>query len=163
CHSPIEASLILKEKYSLKIENIKSVHVKTYFLGVAGHEHTDIVGINSAKMSTPYSIAVALARGKAGLSEFTQETINDKDILAITQKITVVTDDELTALVPQKRAAIVSVETKEGQVVTQRIDYPKGEPENPISDDELKEKFISLMQFSGKSVEDSKSIIQVIE
>src|SRR5690606_25240829 len=109
---------------------------------------------NSAKMSTPYSIAVALVKGKAGLSEFTQETINDKDILSLTQKVTVVSDDELTALVPQKRAAIVSVTTKDGQVATERVDYPKGEPENPISDDELKEKFISLMQFSGKSVED---------
>ncbi|HZH69581.1 MAG TPA: MmgE/PrpD family protein, partial [Flavobacteriaceae bacterium] len=163
CHSPIEAALLLKEKYNLKVEDIKFVHVKTYFLGVGGHDHTDIVGVNSAKMSTPYSIAVSLVKGKAGLAEFTQEAVNDNQVLVLSKQITVDADDELTALVPQKRAAIVSVTTKDGQVATERVDYPKGEPENPISDDELKEKFISLMQFSGKSVEDSKSIIQVIE
>ncbi len=163
CHSPIEAALIIKENYGLKIEDIKSVHVKTYFLGVAGHEHTEIVGINSAKMSTPYSIAVALTKTKAGLSEFTEEVINDNDILSLTQKVTVEADEELTTLVPQKRAAIVSVETNKGQVFTQRVDYPKGEPENPISDMELENKFISLAQYSGKTEDECKSIIDSIE
>ncbi len=162
CHSPIEAALILKENHNIDIRNIKSVNVKTYYLGVAGHEHTEIVGVNSAKMSTPYSIAVSLAKAKAGLSEFTEEIINNKDILSLTQKVNVVSDDELTALVPEKRAAIVSIETNEGFVFTQRVDYPKGEPENPVSEEELEDKFISLAQYAGKSDEESQAIIQII-
>jgi 2-methylcitrate dehydratase PrpD len=163
CHSPIEAALALKESYGLNAEDIKSVRVKTYSLGVAGHEHTEIVGVNSAKMSTPYSIAVALSKAKAGLSEFTEEVINDKEVLSLTQKITVVADDELTALVPQKRAAIVNVEFHDGRVFTQRVDYPKGEPENPISDTELENKFISLAQYAGKTEEECSGMINIVQ
>lgn len=163
CHSPIDAALQLKEVHQIKAEHIKSINVKTYSFGVAGHEHTDIVGINSAKMSTPFCIAAALTKGSANLSEFTEETISDKAILSLTKKITVEADDALTALVPQKRAAIVSIETNEGVTFTKQVDYPKGEPENPISDIQLEEKFISLMQYSGKTKSEYQSIINIVK
>ena len=56
---------------------------------------------------------------------------------------------ELSALVPQKRAAVVRVET-EKKVFECRVDFPKGEPENPITKEELEDKYRSLMQAAGR-------------
>ena len=68
-HPAIEASLALRD--SVKIEDIESVEVRAYKLAVAGHDHTEIESISSAKMSIPFSVAVALVTGEAGLNAFT--------------------------------------------------------------------------------------------
>ena len=162
CHAPIEASLLLKERFGLEAEHIKSIRVSTYFWAVGGHEHTQIEGVNSAKMSIPYSVAVTLATGKAGLNEFSEAYIADEAIGALTNKVTVAVDDALTQLVPNKRAAIVEIETMDGQRLSERIDLPKGEPETPLSDEELVDKFASLAQYAGKEQADIDQIISAV-
>jgi len=131
-------------------------------LAVGKHDHTDIFGVSSAKMSTPYSVAVALATGKAGIEEFSIEGINDSEISSLTKKVAVCADEELTALFPEQCAAIVEVTTNDGICRTERVDVPKGEPENPLSDDELKEKFVSLATYGNKSKEEDQEIIQIV-
>ena len=72
-HPPVEAAINLRNRYGLKPDMIDRIRVETYNLAVSGHDHTDIQGAYSAKMSTPYSTAVALIYGKAGLQEFGEE------------------------------------------------------------------------------------------
>lgn len=162
CHAPIEASLLLKAQFRLEVEDIKSIKVRTYFWAVGGHEHTQIEGVNSAKMSIPYSVAVALATGAAGLNEFSEACIADQTIDALTKKVTVEVDDTMTQLVPQKRAAVVEITTMEGQQFSKRIDLPKGEPETPLSNEELVNKFSSLAQYSGRGEADINQIIDAV-
>ena len=162
CHPAIDAALKIRSTHSIRPEDIKAVNVATYFLAVGKHDHTDIFGISSAKMSTPYSVAVALATGKAGIEEFSIEGINDSEISSLAKKVVVCSDDELTALFPNKCAAVVEVTTNDGICRTERIDVPKGEPENPLSDDELKEKFMSLAAYGNKSREENREIIQIV-
>ncbi len=111
-HPAIEASLALRD--SVKIEDIESVEVRAYKLAVAGHDHTEIESISSAKMSIPFSVAVALVTGEAGLNAFTDETICNPAILSLAKKVQVVVDEELTAQSPAKRASIVTIHTISG-------------------------------------------------
>ncbi len=162
CHPAIEAALKIRSDNNLSCTDISNVKVTTYYWAVGGHEHTEILGVNSAKMSIPYSVSVALCSGKAGMDEFSLEKIDDTDVLSLTKKISVIDRQELTDLVPQKRAAIVDVITKDNQTFTARIDLPKGEPETALSDEELEDKFFSLAVFSGKTSEESEQIVQTI-
>lgn len=162
CHPAIEAALNIKRKHRLTVNSIRSVTVETYFWAVDGHEHTKIEGVSSAKMSTPFSVAVALHKDKAGINEFTDSNIDDDSIKTLTQKVSVITNDNLTALVPQKRGAIVSVETNDNEIFTERIDYPKGEPESPLTLMDIKEKFMALTQFGGLELEYSLSLYECI-
>jgi 2-methylcitrate dehydratase PrpD len=162
CHAPIEAALKLTEESNINIDNIKEVIVDTYGLAVFGHEHTNIEGVNSAKMSIPYSVAAALIYKTAGLEMFTDNKIKDKKILDLSQKVIVNENEELSKLVPNKRAAIVTVKTEDEKIKTIRVDYPKGEPENPITNDELVNKFYSLAGTRGITKEYSKKIIEFI-
>jgi 2-methylcitrate dehydratase PrpD len=58
--------------------------------------------------------------------------------------VEVVKDDGLDALYDEKWPAIVEVQTTDGRLLTARRDLMKGEPEDPVSDRELKQKFTSL-------------------
>lgn len=161
CHAPIEASLCLRAKYRLRPENIEQVRVITHRWAAYLHDHRDIQGITSAKMSIPYSVAVALLTGRAGLEQFKEQQINNPDVLNLTSRITVEVDEALSALVPTIRTAIVLITTVTGEVLSERVDLPKGEPENPITQTELIEKFTSLAKFSGKTEADSNQIVNL--
>ncbi len=161
CHPEIEAALFIRKMDGFNIEEIEDIHVETYKLAVAGHDHVDIKGVNSAKMSIPYSLAVALVTGNAGLHEFSEDYISDENILDVTKKVSVSDLDEFTALCPQKRVAEVKIKTK-SNVFSYRVDYPKGEPENPISNEELETKFRDLAMFGGLTSVECDEIIDEI-
>jgi len=162
CHAPIEAALRLREQRDLKAHDIQSIHIKTYRWAVEGHEHTEVTGINSAKMSIPFSVAIALYTGKAGIQEFMPEWINNKSVITLTEKVNVFSDDNLTALVPQKRAAIVEIITEDGNNLSERIDFPKGEPETPMSVTDIEEKFLSLSDFANQEKTVSENIMRYV-
>jgi 2-methylcitrate dehydratase PrpD len=63
--------------------------------------------------------------------------------------------------VPKKRAAIVEIIMGSDRY-SERVDYPKGEPENPVSMDELEEKFYSLALFGHKTKPEAKKIVETI-
>ncbi|NWH05800.1 MmgE/PrpD family protein [Desulfobacter latus] len=161
-HPAVDAVLRIRTEHPISPETIASVKVKTYFWAVANHDHTTISGPSSAKMSIPYSVAVALITGKAGLEEFSEKYVNNSEISALTQKIMVEPDEKLTELFPRKTAAIVDILTRDGNCYSARIDCPKGEPENPLSNSELEEKFISLATFGNKTPKEINKIIETV-
>ena len=141
-HSAVEAAIELHN--NIDVEAIKGIEVKTYKLGVKGHGHTDIQGIASAKLSTPYAVAAGLLYGRADLSVF--EPLDEK-IITLAQKVRVIEDTVLTADSSKKRVAIVTVQMKDGTEQTARVDYAKGDPENPMIEEELAEKKRLLLAY----------------
>ncbi len=142
-HSAVEAAIKLHS--SVKPEDIERVEVRTYKLGVKGHDHTDIQGVASAKMSTPYAVAAGLLYGRADLTVF--EPLDGR-IVKLAQKVIVVEDPMLSAESPQKRIAVVTVRMNDGTVLEHRVDYAKGDPENPMTEEELAEKRRLLLSYS---------------
>ena len=145
-HPAVEAAIRLRQ--NVRAEDIEEIWIKTYDLAVSGHDHTDIPGSYSAKMSIPYATAAGLIYGKAGLQEFSEETVKGKEILSLTKKINVSADQTLSNAFPGIRAAIVAIKTKDGERSC-RVDFPKGEPENPLSDEEFRCRFDELMRYAG--------------
>jgi 2-methylcitrate dehydratase PrpD len=161
-HSPIEAILNIRSKNQIVLNEIDEIIVHTYRWAVHLHDHTEISGITSAKMSTPYSVAVALITGKAGMDEFSEKYISNPDILDLNRKVKVVEDAELTKLVPGKRAARAEVKMHNGRIFSDQVDLPKGEPENPLTQQELADKFIALAMFAGKTKSECEEISDIV-
>ena len=134
-HPAVEAAIHLRP--SVMVSEVEEINIRTYDLAVSGHDHTEIPGSYSAKMSIPYATAAGLIYGKAGLQEFTEEMVKEKNILELTKKIHVSADDALSAVFPEIQAAVVTIKTKNGEY-TDRVDFPKGEPENPLTDEEFR-------------------------
>lgn len=161
-HPAVEAALYLKGKHSINACDIKSVEVEAYRLAVAGHDHTCVLGVSSAKMSMPFSVALALYRGSAGMEDFNDSTVKDQAILSLAKRVTVRENGELSSWVPAKRASILHITLNDGTVLSHQVDYPKGEPENPLSESELHGKFISLAASAGYGPDRCSEIIEFI-
>lgn len=145
-HPAVEAAIHLRSR--VRLDDVEGIHVKTYDLAVPGHDHTDIRGSYSAKMSIPFATAAALIHGKAGLQEFSEAAVKDEKLLGLTKRVTVSADDELSAAFPDMQAAVVTIRTKSGEFAD-RVDFPKGEPENPLTDGEFRERYENLMAYAG--------------
>jgi 2-methylcitrate dehydratase PrpD len=106
---------------------------------------------------------LALVHGNAGIDAFSSEHIKNQNIINLLNKIEIESDEALTALVPNKRPAVLEISTNDGHVYTHRVDYPKGEPENSLTENELRTKFFELAKFADYSNEVSMKIISIIE
>ena len=161
-HGCVYAALRAVGDNNVNWSDIESISVDMYAQGVNGHDHTDIPSPVAGKMSAPFCIAMALVTGKIGISSFTDETLKNKDILDLTQKVSVRADEEMTSWVPKKRAARVTVTLKNKKSYTSQADYALGEPELPMSIDDFCSKTTELAMAAGRTEEDIKKIIDMI-
>ncbi len=158
-HPAVEAAIHMRDKVTA--EDVEEIRIRTYDLAVSGHDHTDIPGSYSAKMSIPYATAAGLLYGKAGLQEFSEQVVKDPEILSLTKKIKVVADEELSRIFPGIQAAIVTIKTKDA-VFNERVDFPKGEPENPLTDAEFRSRYDGLMDYGGVEKSVSSAVFDTV-
>jgi len=70
----------------------------------------------------------------------------DPTIRAQLRKVEVVADPEIEKVFPALQRVIVVITTTDGRSFTEQLDYPKGDPRNPLSDQEIEEKFAALAE-----------------
>jgi len=99
-----------------------------------------------AQFSLPYCVAVAIVKNKTGPGEFKEEAFTDPEVLSLTDKVTGEVDPAADAKYPQAYPATLVATMKDGRVFEAHVDYPKGDPENPVSSEELVAKFHSLTE-----------------
>lgn len=162
CHPAIEAAIRVRSSHQIADEKIRKIRIRTYYWAVNKHDHTKIISSASAKMSIPYGVAVGMIYGKAGLQEYSEEYIRDLRIQGLTKKVEVIADNELTELFPTLTIAIMEITMENGEVYEERVDYPKGEPENPMDLSEFREKYEQLYLFSGKSQQQIDNIFHMV-
>ena len=162
CHPAIDATIDMRNDINLKPDQIDRIEVHTYKLAVGSHDHTQIMGISSAKLSTPYAVALAIVKGSAGYADYNEANLNDYNIKMLTRKVSVIEDENLTAQSPAVRGARVTIYLKDGNIYEAPCLYPKGEPEHPLSQTELEEKFRGLAIYGGMTQKDCDEVIEEI-
>ena len=73
----------------------------------------------------------------------------DPTIRAQLDKVKVIADPEIEAVFPELQRVRVVIKTTDGREVEKRLDYPKGDPRNPLTDDEIAGKFAALAEGIG--------------
>jgi 2-methylcitrate dehydratase PrpD len=157
-HPEIEACFKIRNTAGFNVKQVDYVNVTTYKGVIGKHDFKDIHGESSARMSIPYSVAIALTTGKAGIAEFAEPYVSDAEILDLTQSVSILPSEELSSLVPDKRVAIVDVAMQDGTHLQEKVEYPKGEPENPLSVEENLTKFLSMTDHAGLGQERATEI-----
>ncbi|ANN80109.1 MmgE/PrpD family protein [Bordetella flabilis] len=139
----IDAALALRDT-GVRPDRIASIHVATYraALDVAGNP--DPATAFEAKFSLPYVLAHALRHGSVRIAAFDPDALRDAQTRALMRRITLVADDAMTAGFPSMRAARVRIVTDDGVQHEHFAPYRKGDPEAPLSDAELNDKFEEL-------------------
>jgi 2-methylcitrate dehydratase PrpD len=139
----IDGALELQRKMKLSPEEIERVEIGTYkaALDVAGHESPRTPA--EARFSLKYVVATALEQGSVRLAAFDPQKLSDKNTKKLMERIFVTVDPELDAAFPGKRAAKVAI-TARGRREELLQPTRKGDPEMPLSDRELEQKFMEL-------------------
>ena len=98
----------------------------------------------TADHSLPYCAAVALIDGKISPQSFSAARLKDKTLLDLVQKVRVTENKAFTARYPGAMPNRIQVALVDGQKVAGQVDWPKGHPRRPLSDEDLEGKFHSL-------------------
>ena len=143
-HGAVDAILELKEDHRIVPGDVEEVQVSQLTHGMYITE--DKVGPDSyykyCQFNLPYIVAAAIADGEVTEYQFTSERIADPALHELAAKVKVTPDEGLDSVYPEGcRPTTVEVKLRDGATLTKRVDYPKGEPRNPLADHELLEKF----------------------
>jgi 2-methylcitrate dehydratase len=157
-HTPISAVLSLVKDNDLKPADIAKVHIRTTARGadiLSDRSKYDPRTKETADHSLPYVVAAAIADRQVTPLQFTPAKINDATIRAQLKKILVVADPEIEKVFPALQRVIVRITTTNEREFEKRLDFPKGDPRNPLSDSEIEEKFTALADpVMSKSAQD---------
>lgn len=143
-HPPIEAIQKIYKKHHINPKDIVRVTDRTYHAVIEKFACYTPPTTMAARLSVPYCVAVAALTGDNKLCDFTPEAIKAPDVQEMLKKVVIESDPELTAAFPDKIAAIVTIETADGAVYTETVNYPKGDRMNPFTQEEMESKFRML-------------------
>ena len=140
--SPIDAVLKLKKEHDLRPDRIERIHVEIF--GAAfplvvdpWEEKMDPKTDVQAQFSLPYTVAAAVVRGRVSFEEFLPESLSDASIREVMARVEVIHDPELDPAFPRSWPARVKIRTTDGKHLESKIDFPRGDVNNPLSWDEL--------------------------
>ena len=148
-HTPISAVLDIVKSNDLKPEQVEKVQIRSLARAadiLSDPSKYDPQSKETADHSLPYVIAAALAERQVTPVQFEMKKIMDPVIRAQLRKVEVVADPEIEKVFPALQRVIVNLTTVDGRTFTKQLDYPKGDPRNPLSDAEIEEKFAALAE-----------------
>ena len=150
CHGIIDAVLALRAAHGIRPADVAAMRLGVLSGGWSlvaepPERVRDPRNVVDAQFSAPYAAAVALARGRAGLAEFSEAALHDPDVRSLLARTECVRDASLDAEYPKRWPAAVEVRLADGRVLRQRVEHALGEPENPLPRDALVERFVEMV------------------
>jgi 2-methylcitrate dehydratase PrpD len=133
----IDAVLALMRQNNLQSSQIHQIEIAVL---EAGNPESVV----DAQFSMPFGAAVAVMDGAAGLAQFTAEKTRSPKVREVMNKVLLAKDPRIEATFPQEWPARATIELENGQRFEKFVRYPKGDPENPLSWDEMAAKFRAL-------------------
>ena len=145
-HSTLDATKKISRQYQLNAEDIKEVNVWTLERTVQFLSDLKIDTIFDAQFSLPYAIAMILLNQKEGPEWMSEENMfRNRKVKEIEEKVRLFVDPEAENLFFQENGeamlSTVEIKTKGDGTFLEKVKYPKGSPRNPLTGEELAEKF----------------------
>ncbi len=148
-HTPISAVLDLVKSNDLQPEQVEKIQIRSLARAadiLSDPSKYDPHTKETADHSLPYVIAAALVERQVTPVQFTMEKIMDAKIRAQLKKIEVVADPEIERVFPALQRVVVNITTTDGRALSKQLDFPKGDPRNPLTDQEVEEKLAALAE-----------------
>jgi 2-methylcitrate dehydratase len=148
-HAPISAVLDLVKENNLHPDGVEKIQIRSLARAadiLSDPSKYDPHTKETADHSLPYVIAAALVDRQVTPAQFEMKKIMDPTIRAQLRKVEVMADPEIEKVFPALQRVIVNITAKDGRTYAKQLDYPKGDPRNPLSDAEIEEKFRALAE-----------------
>ncbi len=146
-HAPLTALLKIVGERRIRPDDVVEIRVEVIaraadILGdPAKYRPT---GKETADHSLPYCLAVGLVDGMVTPLQFKAERIKDPALIPVMDKIKVVPNKEFEGLFPEYQPSRVTIRLADGTSRAQRVDVPKGDPRDPMTEEEIAVKFNAL-------------------
>jgi 2-methylcitrate dehydratase len=146
-HAPLTAMMKTVRENKIKAGDVKEIKVEVIaraadILGDPNKYRPD--SKETADHSLPYCMAVGLVDGMVTPLQFKEERVLDKSLIPIMDKVKVIANDEFEALFPKFQPSRVIITTNDGKQHSTRVDVPKGDPRDPMTEEEIAVKFNAL-------------------
>jgi 2-methylcitrate dehydratase PrpD len=176
-HCAVTACVNLLHNHSLKGQDIQEIRVQIGardMRSVGGWTEDEKKkkrrpeGVVDAQFSIPYTVAATLVNGGLSLEEFTDSKLRNEEILELAARVKLILNPDLDKGPMDVKPQVVEVVTRDGKVLTERIEFPKGNPNNPVSAGELVDSFRGMAAYaakplSGAQVDDAISLALSLE
>jgi 2-methylcitrate dehydratase PrpD len=140
----IDAALAIRAHHPLVPAAVSRIHIATYAKALEVAGRIDPQTPFEARFSLAYCVAVIVATGSARLDAFSDERVHDPVLRSLVGKTVVAVEPKADALYPRQRMATVTIHTTDGAAFTATAPTRKGDPDNPLTDAELGDKFLEL-------------------
>ncbi len=152
-HPFVQATLDLARTHDIHPQDVREIIVSVGKrqmalcepLGLRQNPPTTV----DAKFSIPFTVAIALGRRQCTLKDFAADAIKDPSILKIARQVSIKPDPQLDAG-KGIQGGIVEIKTRDGKPHLKKVDIIYGNPKNPISKEDLIEKFKDCLSWSAK-------------
>jgi 2-methylcitrate dehydratase PrpD len=142
-HGPIDLAQQFFHEDHVRLEDVDSIRVNMCELSIRQASKPTPPNLNAAMGSTEFSVALALEVGRNGLREY-WDGFTNQNIHNVASSQTTLVSEPLFGLTG--RQAAVEIDLKNGKTLRREQIEPKGEPSNPLTEDELKDKFLGLVK-----------------
>jgi 2-methylcitrate dehydratase PrpD len=115
-----------------------------------------------AKFSMEFCMAILILERKAGLAQFTDKVVNRRDDQKMLRKIEFGVHPLAEAAGYEKMTTIIDIDLAGGRTISGRADFGKGSPVNPMSDDELADKFRECAAWGGLPKANAEKIVTLV-
>jgi 2-methylcitrate dehydratase PrpD len=146
-HPAIDAALLVRDR--LAGRSVKTARIETYADAVTFCDKPTPRTEAEAKFSLQHALAVVLLRGRPSLADFADTSLDAVDVQALRARTDVAADAQLTAAYPSHFGARVSVVTDDGETVANKVIDAWGDPENPMDQQAVTDKFKTLAHAAG--------------
>lgn len=107
-------------------------------------------------------MAILLLRRRGGLVEFTDEVVNSPDVQEMIRRVEFGVHPEAEAAGYDKMTTIIDIRLRDGRTISGRADFGKGSPANPMSYDEVAEKFFGCAEFAGWDRDRAAQVVETV-
>jgi 2-methylcitrate dehydratase PrpD len=145
-HSSVDCAGKLHARLAGRLDAVSRIAIETYSQAVQVANLDQVVDAHQAQFSLKHCVAVGLLRGSVTLQDFEPPHLGDPALKSLQARMRVSVAPDLDRLVPEAWPARIRVETRDGKMFEETVRYPKGDPENPLSWEELTGKFMLLAE-----------------
>ncbi|MBY8910367.1 MmgE/PrpD family protein, partial [Salinicoccus roseus] len=143
-HHAMDIISQLSRERGLDAEDIQSIEIGTYQVAINITDNDNPVTVYQGKFSLQYCTAHAFVMQEGSLYTFNEENLWNEEIRGLMSKVHVYVDPSKDSAYPNQWGALAKVALKNGETIELDTDYPKGDPEQPVTKDELVDKFMQL-------------------
>ncbi len=152
----------------IRLNDIKPAEVEKVDIGTSHNltttllHHHPMTGLQG-KFSMEFCLSILLLERKAGLGHFTDAVVQRPDVQEMIRRINFYADAEAEKTGYDKMTSILKVHMKDGKVFSGRADFAKGSPANPMSYEEVADKFRGCAEFAKWPAKKAEAVVELVK